>query len=577
MGASTPEVEGKKEADDTAGKWWKAVAKYVVAPGLFLLSIALVLEVLDAPYSIRSIDVPEELSKAGLSGESVAGVIRDRVANISARGRTATAPVFNIKAKGSEESQVDINIKGTDLSVRGLAAEIAYTLGISPLEVEGSIWYIPTTRVKEIETAKEKNKGKEEEGKQVTPAPLYHLSLRDSKGGGRPLFDAEGDLDGLLTDAAIAILGAIDPVKSANYLRFGDHTQRLEAAAMVQEGVRRGKRHDSSFWNHLGWHWDAEYPRALLVKAYVLSSNGLYRAALQAFDEARLAYIQAGDPEKARYAADGKAVASMEEAANTDSDNPLKEVDSYIKAADEPEYDSAEFHKAEFLAFKAERKLRKERCGAIKDFDTADEAYDKFEKTHGEFTISFVTHGKMLLTLATFLHFGGQRSDACVRDLSRDQRDVARLYEKTDKVLRQAIEADGSSAEAWLQLGILEYQSQIDEPEWHPKDHGSPRLLDEAIDRLSRAVYLDPENAYADYRLADTIKARLALTPAEHNEDYVRRGRDAACHGYAIATGQRRSDLESLAREFIGNDPVFCPQLPKRIPRQDDNWFMLEP
>jgi hypothetical protein len=69
----------------------------------------------------------------------------------------------------------------------------------------------------------------------------------------------------------------------------------------------------------------------------------------------------------------------------------------------------------------------------------------------------------------------------------------------------------------------------------------------------------------------------LALTPAEHNEDYVRRGRDAACHGYAIATGQRRSDLESLAREFIGNDPVFCPQLPKRIPRQDDNWFMLEP
>ncbi len=336
------------------------------------------------------------------------------------------------------------------------------------------------------------------------------------------MFDAEGDLDGLLTDAAIAILGAIDPVKAATYLRFGDSTQRLEAAAMVQEGVRRGELHDSSFWNHLGWHWDAEYPRALLVNAYVRSSNGLYGAALEAFDEARLAYIQAGDPEKARYAADGKAVASMEEAAKTGSDDPLKEVDSYIKEGDEPEYDSAEFHKAEFLGFEAERQLRKEGCGAIKDFDAADEAYDKFEKTHREFTISFETHGKMLLTLATFLHFGGKRSNACVRDLSRDQRDVARWYEKAGKVLRQAIEADGSSPEAWLQLGILEYQSQIDEPEWHPKDPGSPRLLDEAIDRLSRAVYLDPANAYADYRLADTIKARLALTPAEHNEVWTK-------------------------------------------------------
>ncbi len=157
MGASTPEVEGKKEADETAGKRWKAVAKYALVTGLSLLSIVLVLEVWDAPYSIRPIDVPEELSKAGLSGESVAGVIRDRVANISARGRTATGPVLNIKAKGPEESQVDIKITGTELSVRSLAAEIAYILGIGPLEIGGSIWYIPTSGVKESENSKEKD------------------------------------------------------------------------------------------------------------------------------------------------------------------------------------------------------------------------------------------------------------------------------------------------------------------------------------------------------------------------------------------------------------------------------------
>ena len=328
---------------------------------------------------------------------------------------------------------------------------------------------------------------------------------------------------------------------------------------MAQEGVRRAKLHDNNIWFKF-FRWpDSELPRALLVQAYVIASNGFYDDSLKAFDKAQDAYTLAGEAVIGRqYSMDGKAVASLEQVATSISDAGFDHAKDYLNQVGSPKYDSAEFHEVDLLRLKAERRLDREGCAGIVDVEAADVSFDLFEKEYEEFTIAYLLHANMLKNLATFLHFQGNRSKDCIIAGSRHDF-IKGLYEKGEKRFRQAIALDDKMADAWLQLGILVYQTQIDEPEWHPEHSGDPNIIDKAIDILGHASRLDPPSPYAYYRVADAIRARLAVTPsAAKNEEYARRGLEAACRGYTISSGQMRSDLAALARNFSSRTPAPC-------------------
>jgi hypothetical protein len=83
----------KAPPGDNKGSWWNTIAKHALVTGITILSIVLAAQVWSDPYLINPIDVPEELSKTGLSGTTIAGLMRDRVAVITAKARTVTGAI----------------------------------------------------------------------------------------------------------------------------------------------------------------------------------------------------------------------------------------------------------------------------------------------------------------------------------------------------------------------------------------------------------------------------------------------------------------------------------------------------
>ena len=204
MWARVMKVSGKRMTAVAGGSIWGRVwgallsgpVKHLATAAATVVACAVVAQVWEVRYVIAPFHVPESLAKAGLDGDSVADIVRDRVATMVVASRTATGPDLEIRIRQPEEKDFDLKVAGTELPIRSLAAGIARQFGLAPLEITGSIWTMPGLQA------------------DVGPAGQvrYRIALRRVGGGEKPLLDSDGTLDAVLTAASLEVLGTVDPV-----------------------------------------------------------------------------------------------------------------------------------------------------------------------------------------------------------------------------------------------------------------------------------------------------------------------------------------------------------------------------
>ena len=531
-----------------------SLTKYGATIVLTLVVCAVVAGVFDAGYVIRPLDVPEELVKSGLGGQALASRIRDRTASISSRSGATDDYGLRLRPGSSEGRDIDLRIAGTDLPIRAVAAGLAVQLGLAPPQLAGSVWRVPSLHGAT---------GDRQENR-------YRIVLRDEQDG-HPILDFEGSIDALVERAAVSTLGAIDPTSAAAYLRTARPDERMLALAMAMEGVRRAKRSRTGDWRRLAsllhlTRSALDLPRALVVKASVLSTTGRYGDALAVLDEAEAAYKEAGERSASDLANDGRGYAAMQRAQRERSpvafEADLQSAEHFL-AGTAGRYDSSLFHLAEVKRLRFERALETVGCGAAAAFGEADDAFRDFERNHGTFTVAILEHALMLKRVAGFLHFEEVRSRTCVGE--RRFGDIPSLQAEADRLFEDAASLDPAIGMTWLEWGILTYERQIDTIGWHPGMSLATRgeTVDTALARLRRGAELEPTYPYAMRRLADTVVARLSIDDGrvderQHKDELRAVGLRAACEGLRLPSDDSRPTLEGLARTFAGAAAQPC-------------------
>jgi tetratricopeptide (TPR) repeat protein len=503
-----------QELDQAFERARKIALNAVAVLAVALVAYAIVWEAFSGSYSTDPIAIPDQKSKSRFDGEALAAQLKDAVSIAWRGGRSSEVFRLNsepiIRPLAPDRGEPTLNLTGTTISLRYFATLIRNIFGSAATRITGEMTLLAPLPGDQADIER------------------VRLILRTSDNEG-PFFDRVGNYTDIISSAGIEILLKIDPLAGAGVLSANDPLRALTIVESFSAGL---KKTELPVWAVRSLPVTSQLPRLELTFGNIYlamgqDSLGLAKAHFgRANEEYKLRNLAGQD----WYAAqDGLATVAIYEVGDNvraDFEAGLREARAYVERALtlEPQYDSALYHDAE-ISDRHSRRLfeqlqsgglpQPEACRASEIVEDALRRYAKLLAAYPDFTYAYPARGVMLIQQLSWVRV--HDLPQCLRERHPDkQAFVMELEKRVMQTFREALARDAKSADVYLQWGIMLMERRKEPTEQRAN------TLKEAIDKLSRATNLKPENWYVWFRLAQAQAERAKLGYKDATKEQVR-------------------------------------------------------
>lgn len=546
-----------------------------------LVVVTIVHEVAVGTYAIDTIETPSEISSSVATGEGVAGLIRDEIGRIA----TATRANVVIRPVTPDLKEPVVAVTGTSLPLRYVATLVRDTLGVGYFRISGEIVNAGKLPISPASAASVVSASPDSTlsfsgicsrfpnskcllaSGAVTEGPLVRLVLRRSDKEGGPFFDGVGEINAVIEGAALAAMEFIEPLTAAAFIGLrNDRAQKHRAIALatsalasVQNGAMRGGD-DFAF-------------RAHLTIAQLYSALEEYDKAAKEFNSADEEFGRLHAGKRSHAVLDGLGYIAFQrgkralEAGQSptsvfgDYFGPAESLYREARSADatNPDYDSALYHLAEVYdersRFVLER-LLPSTCASLSDLVKASQLYDELLRKHPDFAFAYERHGTLLIQ--QYYYFRNKGTTGCDSYPEVEVSQVSAIYVKALETLDGGLIRDPSLGGAWLQSGILQHQHQdpqllLGDPAVVNDLNRRRKLLDNSVERLSRATALMPENYESHRRLGEALRSRSCITGEPEKVKFATAAVKSYCRAVSTIQTAHGYELREADQWIVNN------------------------